>query len=423
MPDTLIPLLPKQRRFIASSTREVLYSGAFGAGKTRSLCYKLALRASVPGAREAVVRKELSSLKATTLKTLLEPEGELPPVLPKKSYAWNKTDRTIRIHGGGEIVYLGFDDPESIGSYNLSGAAVDELVQLTHEDYTQLRGRIRLRVPAPAGHPLAELDPRAGAHVLANQIYGACNPGPPTHWAAARFGLAGGAEAAKNCEAIATNALENWFLPAAYVRDLETLQGVARKRYLLGIWAGAEGLVYDGWNREVGVQRRDGPWERTIIGVDDGYTNPCAIGVWCVDGDGRMHRRAEHYERGMLNRRKVEVVVALGGMDAEAVVVDPAAAELRAELRNAGLPVVEAKNDVWDGIQIVQQRLALAGDGLSRLTVDPSCEHWLREIESYEWRKSRDGQPVDEPVKAHDHAMDETRYVAAYLHVPALQIY
>jgi PBSX family phage terminase large subunit len=396
--DRTIRLLPKQYRFVRSSTRELLYSGAFGAGKTRALCYKLAMRASVPGAREAVVRKQLSSLKATTLKTLLEPEGGLPPVLPKGSFAWNKTDRTIKIHGGGEIVYLGFDDPESIGSYNLSGAAVDELVQLSEEDYTWLRGRIRLSIPG-----------------LPNQIYGACNPGPPTHWAAARFGLAQGHQAAENCEAISTNALENWYLPKAYVRDLETLQGVARKRYVLGIWAGAEGLVYDMWDREHGIQRRNEDWDRIVFGLDDGYTNPCAIGKWGVDHDGRMHRIQEHYESGMLNRRKAEVLRAMGAAEAEAVIVDPAAAELRAELINAGLPVVEAENDVWDGIQVVQQRLALAGDGRPRLTVDPSCEHWLREIESYEWRKNRDGQKVDEPVKAHDHAMDETRYVAMYL--------
>ena len=43
-------LLPKQYDFVGDEkAREILYSGAFAAGKTRSLCFKLVKRASVVG--------------------------------------------------------------------------------------------------------------------------------------------------------------------------------------------------------------------------------------------------------------------------------------------------------------------------------------------------------------------------------------
>ena len=80
-------LLPAQLDFIRAREREVLYSGAFGAGKTRALCMKLVSRlVGRPGAREGLARKHLVSLKATTLRTLLEQDGNLPPVLPRGTY-------------------------------------------------------------------------------------------------------------------------------------------------------------------------------------------------------------------------------------------------------------------------------------------------------------------------------------------------
>src|SRR5690349_15812682 len=145
-------LLPKQAEFVASQAREVLYSGAFGSGKTRAVCMKNVLRASRPGAREGLCRKHLVTLKATTLKTLLEPEGVLPTVLPPGTNDHNKSEKSIRIRGGGEIVYFGLDDEgdrtsTKRGSYNLSGVGCDQMEELTESDLVMLRGRYRLPVP------------------------------------------------------------------------------------------------------------------------------------------------------------------------------------------------------------------------------------------------------------------------------------
>ena len=88
-------LLPKQFDFVKSEAREVLYSGAYAAGKTRALCYRLVSRAQVEGSREGICRKHLVTLKASTLRTLLEPDGTAPPVLPAGSYQHNKSEKVI----------------------------------------------------------------------------------------------------------------------------------------------------------------------------------------------------------------------------------------------------------------------------------------------------------------------------------------
>jgi phage terminase large subunit len=67
---------------------------------------------------------------------------------------------------------------------------------------------------------------------------------------------------------------------------------------------------------------------------------------------------------------------------------------------------------VLDGIRRIQDRLAIQGDGLPRLTVDPACTNTINEFESYVWRQATGtGVAKDEPNKENDHAMDALRYL------------
>jgi phage terminase large subunit len=52
----------------------------------------------------------------------------------------------------------------------------------------------------------------------------------------------------------------------------------------------------------------------------------------------------------------------------------------------------------------------VAGDGLPRLTVDPSCEDLIREFETYEYERDASGTQRDRPKKENDHALDALRY-------------
>lgn len=398
-----ISMLPKQLEFIRSTEREVLYSGAVRAGKSKALCVKVAARASVKGAREMLWRKYLADLKATTLKTLLEGDGAEPPVLPPGTYTHNRADKTIRIKNGGEIVYGGIVSGEGkdqrVGSYSATGVNIDEATEFALHEYRMLASRASVPVPG-----------------LVNQINMVSNPGPPSHWIAEMFGLAPHVPACPpNRKVIRTRSHDNFFLPKDYLDYLDTTTGLWRKRFVEGLWVGSDGLVYDRWDRQVHVMERTGPWSRVVVGVDDGYTNPFAALRVCMDGDGRVHIEREVYERGLLMHQKVAAVKRLGE-GAESVVADPSAADLIAEIRNAGIGVVGANNEVFDGIVKVQGRLEVQGDGRPRLTVDPSCHNFIREIETYEWKSNRkSGTMKDEPLKENDHTQDACRYAVMYL--------
>ena len=389
-----ISVLPQQMRFLESNSRECLYSGAFGAGKSRAVCLKVAMRASVPNSREGLCRKTVVSLKRSTLKTLLEPDGGLPPVLPVGSYEWRKQDGEIRIKGGGTIMLFGLDNPERVASMNLSGIGIDEVVECSADDYTMLRGRIRMNIDG-----------------LPNQIYSACNPSSPQHWLAKRFGLDGEHKPANNCEAITTKATDNWFLPQDYLDDLQTMTGVARKRFVEGLWVGSEGLVYDRWNQSQFVSdEMPSEFERMIVAVDEGYNNPACM-LLMGEKDKRLFVIREWYFRQQLEADMI--AEAKRWQDAypiECFVVDPSAAKLRAAMRHANIDAVPADNAVFAGIQAVSARLANDSSGRPLLTIHPDCNNLLREFGVYEWKKSATGTFKDEPVKAHDHALDALRY-------------
>ena len=388
-------LLPKQYDFVQSESREVLYSGAYAAGKTRALCYRLVSRAQVPGSREGLCRKHLVTLRASTLRTLLEPDGSAPPVLPPNTYSHNKSDRTIKIRGGGEIVYFGLDDPQKIGSYNLTGCAIDEAVELSADDWQMLIGRIRLDVGVP------------------NSLYAVCNPGAPSHWLAERFGLALGYQAKDGCEVIHTKTTDNSFLPDDYVESLTTLGGVAYRRFVMGEWCASDGLVYDRWDRMIHLTEQDDVGNY-IVGIDVGYRNPTALLLVGRDRDDRIHVEREWYKTQQLEADIVAKCLDWSKrFSPEVFVVDPSAAGFIETLRSNGLNVAAANNKVFEGIQSVQGRLQVQQDGPS-ITVDPRCSNLMREFESYEWLSGHSGL-TDKPRKENDHAMDALRYAIVHL--------
>ena len=394
-----LEVLPQQLRFLTSDAREVLYSGAFGAGKTRAICLRCAMRASVQGAREGLCRKTVVALKRSTLKTLLEPDGLLPPILPQGSYEYKKIDGEIRIHGGGTIMLFGLEDAARIASMNLSGVAVDEAVELNERDWTMLRGRIRLQLPN-----------------LKNQIYGACNPSTPQHFLAKRFGLAGGHKRQPNCEAITTTSRDNWFLPKDYIEDLETMTGVARKRYVEGLWVGSDGLVYDRWDEsKFVVDKLPDSYDRMIVGMDEGYNNPAVLLLIGIK-DNLLFVVDEWYERHKLEEQVIDQAKRWKeAHPIECFVIDPSAAKLRAAMRHHGLDAIAADNTVFNGIQTVAARLSADPSGKTKIAVHRKCSNLIREFSSYEWMSKQDGSVKDQPRKDHDHALDALRYAVVYI--------
>ena len=131
-----INLLPKQTEAWDAmddpEVTEIGYGGAAGGGKTRLGWYKcIEIAERYPGARIAVGRKELKTLRITTLKELFIIFGELG-YKDTVDYKFNAQDNIVKFANCSEIVLLDMaaspQDPEytRFGSLNLTAAWAEE---------------------------------------------------------------------------------------------------------------------------------------------------------------------------------------------------------------------------------------------------------------------------------------------------------
>lgn len=364
------------RAFWGSKDPECLVEGPRNTGKSRVVMEKAwGVAQKYPRARICIVRATRASMTESVIKTF---EEEV--LLGRPDILEPTHDRATRTHynlpNGARIVVAGLDNPDRFLSAEYDMVCVFQAEETKLDQWEKLIGCLRNK-KMPYQQAVAD-----------------CNPAHPGHWLNERAN-------AGMMRRFITRHEDN---PACTPEDLDRLRrltGVRRLRLYEGKWAGSEGIVYDRWDRAVHVKVREGPWARVIVGVDYGYTNPTAAVRVCIDGDGRAHVEAEGYGKGLNEAGQVALVRDIHS-GCEAVVVDPSAAGLRAALHAADTPVVEAENDVVAGINRVQDRLVVAGDGLPRLTVDPSCTNLIREFESYEWLPDK---PKDTPKKENDHCL------------------
>lgn len=392
----------KQGRFLLSERPELLYAGGIRSGKTVAFCLKAVHRASHPNAREVIARLTLEDFRRTTLRTLIQGEGEFPPILPAGTYTHNRSEKWIRIHGGGLIEYMGLDERAAadrtrmkIGGLGITGGGIDQVEECTERHYSLFLSRMSARVTG-----------------LRPQLYCTANPAPPSHWLVSRFGIEATApdrtRQTARTEFIHTTPFDNEHLSDDYRQIIAGMRGVERRRLVDGLWVGSDHMVYPGWSRDLHV-RESKAGGRSFVFMDDGTSNPACILRAVVDQDGLIHVEREVQRPGMLAAEKVRVVQSMRPF--EAVIIDPAAAQMKAELRAAGFAVIDGHNDIELGIGHCTEMLA-GQYGVPSLTVDPSCVTLVRQIESYE----RDPD-TGKPIKKNDHGPDALRYGVMHFRV------
>ena len=193
--------------------------------------------------------------------------------------------------------------------------------------------------------------------------------------------------------------------------------GVFYRRYILGLWAMAEGIIYDMFNEDCHVAASETFSDLLLDGnryvsCDYGTQNATVFLLWNQGTDDVWYCTREYYYSGReKGRQKTDAEYAddleswLSGTDINAVIVDPAAASFIAELKKHGFRVIKAKNDVVDGIRLVATKL-----NLLKIVFSNVCQNTIKEFASYIWDAKAAKHGEDKPVKQYDHAMDAVRY-------------
>lgn len=191
--------------------------------------------------------------------------------------------------------------------------------------------------------------------------------------------------------------------------------GVFFKRYILGLWVMAEGIIYDMFDEKKHVaDSLDGTYGEHYVSCDYGTQNPTVFLLWRKHKDGRWICCREYYYSGRnQEQQKTDSEYAddlkewLDGVDPAKIIIDPSAASFIAELKKRGYRIKKAKNDVLDGIRFVASLLMLGKIGIYR-----ECRETVKEFSSYIWDEKAAERGEDKPVKQHDHCMDALRYFA-----------
>ncbi len=324
--------------------------------------------------------------------------------------------RQAYYYPNGSIVALaGMDRPGRVLSSEWDIIYVPEATQLTENGWEMLGMRLARASTYP--HP---------------RLVGDTNPDSPHHWLKRRMdsGLTTGLYTRHEDNPRFHDGTQWTAQGELYLSRLNRLTGVRRARYLEGKWAQADGVVYDGWDDGVHViDPFDIPtaWPR-YRAIDFGYTNPFVCQWYAQDPDGRLYLYRELYRTQRLVEDHAADIKRLTGDERIAFTVADHDAEDRATLHRHGITTRPANKAVLSGIQAVQERLRVQGDGKPRLFVfrgalvepDPLLSEdgnkrpsgTVQEIGGYVWANKA---TREEPVKQDDHGLDALRYMVMAL--------
>lgn len=245
---------------------------------------------------------------------------------------------------------------------------------------------------------------------------GACNPEHPGHWLKA---FIDNQEIDSYVQKYTL--FDNPFLSEHFVQNLctEYAGTVYYKRYVLGEWALAEGLIYPMYAQALSQAPQGAVPTDYRLSIDYGTLNAFAALLWAKHGNvwyavkgyyysGRnegVTKTDEEYGADLdeLIRPIMEERKQAGILRKMKTIIDPSAASFIALLqRKHWYAVIPADNAVADGIRDTAVCMQL---GL--IKVDPSITDWVKEAEGYVWDED---EQEDRPLKVNDHFMDATRY-------------
>lgn len=305
----------------------------------------------------------------------------------------HRSENKITISAGGRknTFYLfGGRDESSAGliqGITLAGILLDEVVLMPRSFVEQAVAR---------------------CSVTGSKLWFNCNPGGPSHWFYVNWIL--------RCTEMNMLHLhftmdDNYSLTKEIKERYEKLYtGVFYDRFIRGLWVVAEGLVYPMFDKARHVTKDTEGFGEYYISIDYGTINPTAMGLW------RVHKQTavmvkEYYHDSRKERQQktdeeyyADLVAFATGYKIKRLIIDPSAASFKELIRRKGaFAVMDAKNDVIDGIRFTGSML-----NKGQLMIHSSCKNTIREFGEYRWDEKAE---TDKVIKENDHSMDQMRYL------------
>lgn len=386
-----MPISDKQQQILAFPYTDydaLICDGAIRSGKTAFMTIAFIDDAMTryKNQRFGICGKTVDS----AIKNIIIPYISTAYAKEKYKLRWKRSDKVLIVSRGGvsnTFEIFGGKDESSfalIQGRTLAGVLIDEVALIPRSFVEQACAR---------------------CSVDGSKLWFNCNPNSPQHWFYLEWIL----------KAREKNALHLHFMlddnPSLSEKIIQRYKsmytGVFYRRYILGEWCVAEGLVYSNF----------GEWNITdeipesgeyYISIDYGTMNPFSAGLWCLRG-AKAVRIKEFYYNGrekneqLTDEHYCDIIEDFAkGYDIRKVIVDPSAASFIAALRKRHFTVMQARNEVLDGIR---RTATLLQNGY--IKIHRSCGDAIREFGLYSWDEKATEDTV---IKENDHAMDDIRY-------------
>lgn len=370
----------------------IIADGAIRSGKTvsMSLSYVLWAMESFDGQNFGMCGKTIGSFRRNVL-------FWLKLMLVSRGYRVTdqRADNLIVVQKGDVMNYFyifGGKDERSqdlIQGITLAGCFFDEVALMPQSFVNQATGR---------------------CSVDGSKYWFNCNPDGPFHWFKVEWI---DKQVDKNILYLHFTMDDNLSLSERVKeRYRKMYSGIFFKRYILGLWVVAEGVIYSMFDttkhiKEI-VANKTGEY---YISIDYGTQNATVFLLWLKTKEGSYCIKEYYYsgrDKG-IQRTDTEFADDLEEFSKHfkirRVIVDPSAASFIAELKKRGFNIKKAKNDVLDGIRYTA---SLLND--CKIFFSSSCVNTIKEFNSYVWDEKAANRGEDKPIKENDHAMDAVRY-------------
>lgn len=358
----------------------VIYGGA-GSGKSVSTAQWLVkLFLEKEDKVFLVVRNTLPALKITCFILITQLLSDVTQNTGLQ-FTINHSDLTIKHPENKNVIFFkSIDDEEKIKSFEANYIWIEEATEITFEKYMQLNLRLRRNSDT------------------FNQMFLTFNPISIHHWLYKKIV----SQPSEDMAIHHSTWEDNPFLPREYINQLATLAGEDENYfsiYTRGDWGQVGNLIYSNYSIEDNTRWKFEP-KNVFWGLDFGFNAETAL-IKVMEYDEQFYVQEKLYQTKLTNTDLIKKLDVTLDNRKNIIYADCAEPSRIEEIRESGFYCLPAEKSVKDGIDYVKRH---------KLHIDIESVNLIEEIQNYSYRKDRDGNILEEPIKYHDHLCDALRY-------------
>ena len=353
-----------------SDKKIVVEQGGTRSGKTYNILLWVIFYYSTQESNKTITicRKTFPSLRASVMRDFFE--------ILRANDLYNEAYHNRSSHeyylNGNLVEFISLDQPQKIRGRKRNLLYINEANELTFEDWQQLIMRTEDR---------AILD---------------YNPSDAFHWIYDKV------VTRDDCEFHQTTYLDNPFLDSSIRNEIERLRDTDSdywRIYGLGERGMSRATIFQYGQAEIAT-------DATLLcyGMDFGYTNdPTALVAVYKSGDN-LYVDELIYRTGMTNPDISNVLNSLGLDRRTEIYADSAEPKSIEELHRMGWnvkPTQKGADSIIVGIDVLKRH---------KLFVTPRSSNLIKELQNYKWVEDKNGNLLNRPINAFNHAIDALRY-------------